>query len=157
MTTDEQTMRKLRALAVEYCADEIKWYEKVKKQHLYFHTFLLGASIILSSLMPVLILATDDKILQAVVAALTAIAISLDKSFHLRENYAKFSLTSELLKGEKIKLETTRFKTEDEEDKAIRKFVEKMNGFVNKETNEWSTLLLQGSPAANETNRPKTE
>ena len=85
MATEQEDLLKRRENALKRCQEDINWYEKVKLQHRLCYQTLQIIAVVLGALTPVLILATDAKYLQAIVAAVAAIATGLNGTFQWKK------------------------------------------------------------------------
>ena len=130
-----------RGLALTQCQQHINWYDKAKdRQRIAYQSFQVAA-IVLSGLTPILILWSDlSKVLQALPAALAAIAIGLLGIFQWRANYVRFSYVCEALKSERLKFETRTTADYDmklDEHEALGNFVTRMEALVMSEVTDW--------------------
>jgi hypothetical protein len=111
---------------VDYCKRQLEWYERMKHRSRTAYQVLQVASIGLGALTPVLILVTDQKLLQASVAAIAAVITGLLATFRWRDNYVRFAYTAELLKAELFQFETRtseRYRPSVSEQESLENFV----------------------------------
>ncbi len=149
MNLDEQTTISPHQRALERCEDQIKWYSWAKRrQRILYQTFQFTA-IVLSGLTPVLILWSDlPKTLQALPAAVAAIASGLIGIFQWKENYSRFGYSAEALKSEKIKFETRttrRYGAKLDDYEALENFVTRIEALIMDEVTDWRSQILEGA------------
>ena len=136
-----------RAKALKRCADEIAWYETVKRNQRRLRLLLLVSIIVLSGLTPLLILIDGaPKVAQALPAAVAGMLTAISATFRVPENYARFSYTLEALKSEKFKYETRAGKDYSlsvNDDKALERFVTRMEDLIISEVTDWRTTIAQ--------------
>ncbi len=140
-TSPQQTDTTPRGLALAQCQKHIDWYDKAKgRQRIAYQSFQ-AAVIVLSGLTPILILCTDlCEALQALPAALAAIAAGLLGIFQWRANYVRFAYVCEALKSEKLKFETRTtadYDTKLSDHDALSNFVARMERIVMREVSDW--------------------
>jgi hypothetical protein len=125
---------------VAYCRRELAWYERMKQRSRLAYQTLQVVSILLGAATPVLILVTDQKLLQATVAAIAAVITGLLAAFRWRENYARFAYTAELLKAELFQFETQtseRYRPAVGEQAALENFVQAVTTLGRNEVADW--------------------
>ena len=99
--TDER-----RKKALERYNSQVAWYEKTKRDaRVYFYLFQTLV-IVFSATTPVLILATDCKIVQAIFPAIAAILAGVLGIFQFQEAWRRRALALEALKSEFVKFDT---------------------------------------------------
>ena len=149
MLTDNKELHQRRQYALKYCQESIDWYEKKKLTDRLLYQSMLVIAIVLSASTPLLILLTNTKLVQAIVATLACIATGMNAAFQWNDSYARFAYASETLKAERLKFETGEYRTTDDESKAIEDFVDKISEIVVNETSEWRKQEEQADqPAA---------
>ena len=132
----------------------ITWYEKVKRQHRVAYQISQVAAVVLSGLTPVLILWSDlPKPIQALPAALAAIAAGLNGIFQWKEGYVRFAYTGEALKSEllKFKTQTTKdYRASLEEQRALENFVARVEFLLLNEVSDWRAQMQESIQATKE-------
>lgn len=129
-----------RNKAIERFQSLFEWYERTRTwSKLAFYVFQILV-IVLSGMTPILILATDSKVTQAIPAALASILAGLMGVFQFSEHWTRRSATAELLKSELIKFETRA--TDDYSDNlseadVIRNFVLKIEAIQADAVAQW--------------------
>ncbi len=136
-----------RKKAIDRCAQQIEWYEAHGSRESFFYRFFQTCAIVFGGLTPILILWSDvPKPLQALPAALAAIAAGLVGVFQWQQNWVRFASTAEALKSELIRFETRTspaYRPEVTDDVAIDNFVQAVEALVLSETSGWHTQLLK--------------
>lgn len=154
--SDQEVFDARKALAIKRCQENIDYYSKFTSIDAFCHHLFLALSILLSGLTPVLILWTDlPKAVQALPAALGAVAAGLPGVFHWREDWIRFGYTSELLKSELNKFETRSTKTYSlrlGQEVALDHFVQRTEKIILSETSEWRTQVLETATDDDEAN-----
>lgn len=130
-----------RGLALAQCQQHIDWYCRAKDRQRIAYQSFQAAVIVLSGLTPILILWTDlSEVVQALPAALAAIAAGLLGIFQWRANYVRFAYVCEALKSEKLKFETRTIADYDkglDDHVALSNFVARMERLVMREVSDW--------------------
>ena len=128
--------------ALEFCNENIKYYEDARDITKNWYFTLQVSTIILGGLTPILILCKDiPDPLQALPSTLASIIAGLSHVFRLHNNYTRFGYTAEILKTEKLMFETRAAKIYDlEEKKALRNFILQIENIIRQETSEWRKL-----------------
>lgn len=138
-----------RERALKRCQENINWYEKAKhRQRLAYQSFQVSA-IVLSGLTPVLILWGDlPKALQALPAALAAIAARMAGVFQWKESYPRFAYVCEALKSERLKFETrttAEYGPDLDKHQALDNFVVGREALVMDEVTDWRTQVQKAA------------
>ena len=145
--SNSESIQTRRDKAIERYTAEIEWYEKAKRNQGRIRRVLLTSIILFSGLTPILLLIDEmPKFVQALPAALAAILAALNATFHVPENYARFSYTLEALKSEKFKFETRvseDYGVKVDDQKALERFVSKMEGLLISEVTEWRQVVVK--------------
>ena len=130
-----------RAFALARADAQIRWYESHSSRQWWAFTVFQSAAVILGGLTPVLILWTDlPKAVQALPAALAAIAAGLVGIFRWADNKARWSFTSEALKSERVKYATRTtapYGRNLSDDEALDNFVARIENLAMTEVVEW--------------------
>jgi len=133
--------------AVDHCKDHIKWYEANKRKSMWLYAVFQTSVVGLSGLTPVLILwSAVPRPLQALPAALAAIAVALVGTFRWRDNQARFATAGETLKSELVYFQTRSTKWYDrklDDNEALDNFVTRVESLVLNETAEWRADLTK--------------
>jgi hypothetical protein len=127
---------------------KIKWYMRAKDASRYSYSLVRGAAIFLGVLTPVVILTTGEKVklLQAALAAATAVATSMMTTFRWRENWVRYALTMEHLERERTKFVNrlgAHYAPPVEVREALDNYVTRMASIIENECRDWGTLMLQ--------------
>jgi len=148
LVTTEDRRRK----AVERYNDSARWYERTKRDARVLYYSFQVAVIVLSGITPLVILATDSKLVQAAFPALAAICAGILGICQWQESWRRRAITLENLRSEYVKFDT---RTGDDyaqgltEDEAISRFVLKMEAILEGEVSEWQRLKAsQTEPGA---------
>jgi hypothetical protein len=143
-----------REVALARADDQIDWYERhSRRQWQAFSTFQTAA-VVLGALTPVLILwSSVPKALQALPAALAAIATGLVGIFRWPQNKTRYSFTAEALKSERVKYATrtgSLYGSERSDDEALNNFVARIEDIAMTEVAEWRGEFARasGEPSA---------
>jgi hypothetical protein len=133
-------------LALSRYQELIQWYEKHKRSQRRVYQLLQGCVILFSGLTPILILIDQTpKALQALPAALAGIFTAILATFRFQDNYVRFGLTLELLKSELFRYEmkaARAYAPGVDEQKALERFVEKMEDLIRAEVMDWRQTVL---------------
>src|SRR5215831_4082247 len=100
MTQPTNNTEERRKKACERYDSQVAWYEKSKKQARMFFRLSQTLVIILSGITPVLILATDCKVVQAIPPAVASILAGVVGIFQWQEDWRRRGLALEALKSE---------------------------------------------------------
>ena len=139
--------------ALQRCDALIQAYQRLKRNSRIRYQTAQILAIVFSGLTPVLILWTDlPKPLQALPAALAAIAAGLNGVFQWKENYIRFAFTVEAIQSERVKFKTrtTReYAAKLAEHEALENFVTRVETLVLREVSDWRAQMLEtpNSPA----------
>jgi Protein of unknown function (DUF4231) len=137
-----------RKKAVERYSDSVRWYERTKRNARVSYYTCQVAVIVLSGITPLVILATDKKLIQAVLPALAAICAGISGIYQWRESWRRRAATLENLKSEYVKFDTRSgddYSLAVPEDEAISRFVLKMEAILESEVSEWQRLRVPKS------------
>lgn len=139
MLEDDLTCRNQTAL--NRCRSLIEWYESNARNARLLYRGFQSAALILSALTPVLILWTQlPTALQALPAAIAAIATGLSNMFAWRENWLRFQTAAEFLKSERTRFETrttAEYRHDLSAQQALENFVNRIEGITLGETGQW--------------------
>ena len=106
MTDEAADMTDRRKKALERYHSVFGWYDRTRNlSRLGFYVFQTLV-ILLSGVTPILILATNLKLLQAIPPALASILAGLAGVYQFNEHWMQRSSTAEALKSELVKFET---------------------------------------------------
>jgi hypothetical protein len=139
-----QDLDERRALALERCYDQIRWYTKYGVwAGVLYRTFQTSA-VLLGAITPVLILWTElSLVLQALPAALASVSAALVGVYGWQENKARFSYTAEALKSEQVKFETRTGVYRGDPARALSRFVARIEAIAMAETSEWRNAFVE--------------
>lgn len=155
--TTENHQGSRREKALQYCKEQIKWYDGVKNRNRLAFQIAQVATIALSGITPVLILMGDlPAPVQALPPALATMILGLNGIFQWKENYLRFASASEALKGELVRFETRTsndYKLQLKETTALDHFVTRVANIVMSETGEWRTLMQEVSESDGDNRR----
>jgi hypothetical protein len=147
LSASEPSMR--NELALERCHDLIEMYRKLKLRNLIAYKVSVIVAIVFSGLTPVLVLWSDlPEVLQALPAALAAIATGLSGIFQWKENLVRYGYTKEALESERAKYKTRateQYGSEVDDPGALDKFVTRVEGIYMAELSDWRTSIQQAS------------
>lgn len=119
---------------------QVAWYDKTKTDARFYFYLFQTLVIICSGITPVLILATDLKIVQAIFPAIAAILAGLLGIYQFQDAWRRRALALEALKSESVKFETRSgddYSSSVTEDQAIERFVLRMESIIANEVAEW--------------------
>ena len=142
--------------ALQRCEKMIGWYEQQLTRARRAYRLFGTATILLSSITPILILwqpfGPTNLIAQATPAALAALFAALLTNYRWREDWVRYAVAAETLRSEKTKFETRT--TQDyalslPDAVAFDNFVFRMESLAISEVSEWRNQLVQ------KTNEPK--
>jgi hypothetical protein len=137
--------------ALEYCVNNIRWYEDHAGRARLLHRTFQSAVVVLAGLSPILVLWSDiPGVVQALPAALAAIVAGISGFWRWQENWIRFSHTAETLKGERIAFETRTteaYSANLRDQQLLDNFVTRVRSVVLSETLQWRTQLSQDSSA----------
>jgi hypothetical protein len=146
MTQSTNNTDERRKKACERYDSQVAWYEKSKKQARIFFRLSQTLVIILSGITPVLILATDCKVVQAIPPAVASILAGVLGIFQWQEDWRRRGLALEALKSEFVKFDTRSGDGYDSyvtEDQAIERFILRMENIIANEVSEWQRRRAQ--------------
>jgi hypothetical protein len=130
-----------RELALRRADEQIDWYESHSARQWQAFSVFQTAAVVLGGLTPVLILWSGlPKAVQALPAALAAVAAGLVGIFRWPHNKTRYSFTAEALKSERVKFATRttslygRDRTDEE---ALDSFVARIEDIAMSEVAEW--------------------
>jgi hypothetical protein len=130
--------------ALQYCQDQINWYETTKFRHRIGYQVLQITIVITSLLSLFLVVFTTDKLIQALGAAAVVIAIVLNSIFQPKEHYIRFAYTSEMLKDHLLKYRTRTTMYRDEtksEEETLDTFIRAISMITMNEADAWRTRM----------------
>ena len=149
-----------REYALRRVDEQVTWYERHSgRQWLAFAVFQTAA-VLLGSLTPVLILWSEvPKALQALPAALAAVAAGIVGIFHFPENKARYSFTAEALKSERVRYATRTgpYGRGHSDEQALDRFVSRTEELAMQEVADWRSELAGGSAAGAAAPSPSPE
>jgi hypothetical protein len=130
-----------RTFALRRAAEQIQWYETHSARQWRAYSIFQSAAVLLGGLTPVLILWSDvPKAVQALPAALAAVAAGLVGIFRWPDNKTRYSFTAEALKSERVKYatrSTSRYGRDRSDDEALENFVARIEDIAMTEVAEW--------------------
>jgi Protein of unknown function (DUF4231) len=142
-----------RAFALRRAEEQIDWYETHSSRQWRAFAVFQSAAVVLGGLTPVLILWSDlPKAVQALPAALAAVAAGLVGIFRWNDNKARYSFTAEALKSERVKYATRtgpNYGRDRSDDEALDRFVGRIEDLAMTEVAEWRSEFARaanGSP-----------
>lgn len=145
--TPEDDFLKRREKAIKRYDDEIRWYERVKRNHRRGYQLLQLCIIVFSGLTPLLILIDGfPKPLQALPAAAAGMLTAIAAGFRVQDNYTRFAYTLEMLKSEKFKFEirsTKDYGVTVDDQKALERFVSRMEELIINEAADWRQTITK--------------
>jgi hypothetical protein len=151
-----------REFALRRVDEQIHWYETHSARQWRAFAVFQSATVVLGGLTPVLILWSElPKAVQALPAALAAIAAGLVGIFRWPHNKTRYSFTAEALKSERVKYATRTtlpYRRELSDDEALENFVARIEDIAMAEVAEWRGEFARatGSPADPDAGRPPT-
>jgi hypothetical protein len=135
---DPETRRKF---ALDRVDEQIRWYETHSARQWVAFSVFQSAAVILGGITPVLILwASVPKAVQALPAALAAVAAGLVGIFRWPHNKTRYSFTAEALKSERVKCltrTTPLYNRIHSDDAALENFVARIEDISMTEVTEW--------------------
>ncbi|MGH3072096.1 MAG: DUF4231 domain-containing protein [Gaiellaceae bacterium] len=136
-----------REFALNRVEEQIEWYESHSARQWWAFTVFQTAAVVLGGLTPVLILWSElPKAVQALPAALAAIAAGLVGIFRWPHNKTRYSFAAEALKSERVKFATRtgpRYGRGRSEDEALDSFVARIEDIAMTEVAEWRGELTR--------------
>ena len=130
-----------RAFALARAEEQIAWYEAHSSRQWWTFAVFQTAAVLLGGLTPVLILWSElPKALQALPAALAAVAAGLVGIFRPLHNKVRYSFTAEALKSERVRYATRTgplYGRELSADEALDNFVARIEDISMTEVGEW--------------------
>lgn len=139
--------------AVAQCEEQIRWFElHSRADWILYRSFQVGV-IVLSGTSPVLLLFTNlPKPLQALPAALAALAAAVAAGFHWHEDAVRWAATRELLKSELRQYRTAagHYGSGLDSAQALDGFVTRVEGIILGELSSWQRL--EQKPASDQPN-----
>jgi hypothetical protein len=148
MTHSELDFETRLGRALEECKTSLYWWGKAKETSRSLHQISQVATVGLSALTPILILAASvPKWAQALPAALATIAATLDSIFHWREHWVRRAYTLEALQAELARFET-RTSTYGQhlgDEEALSTFVERITTLNVTEVINWGDTQIKRS------------
>jgi hypothetical protein len=158
----ESTDPSPRHLAIQRCEELIARYDSLRNRHRIAYHTLLVASLVLSGITPVLVLATGlSPVIQALPAALAAIATGVIGIFQWRDSYPRCTYVCESLRSEETKYRTRTtpaYSSDLADQQALNNFVMRVEAIVINEITDWraqTQTLMQN--ATETTERPRVE
>jgi uncharacterized protein DUF4231 len=141
-----------RRAALVRCDDLIRYYTTYSLRAWRYYTGFQVATLVLAGFTPFLILLGDavPHALQALPAALAALAAGVNAVFHSREDAIRLRITRELLKSEKAKFETRTspgYGTDLPDATALDHFVCRIEELTINEVLTWGTLEKESGPS----------
>jgi len=148
--SDEFDVR--RAAAVKRAQEQIHWYTKYSIWAGVLYRVFQTLAVVLSAITPVLILWTDlSPVLQALPAAVAAMAAALAGIYGWQENKARFAYTGEALKSELVQYETRTGRYRGSAEQALDRFVTRIERVAMEETAQWrSSYTRAGAEGAHD-------
>lgn len=155
MTAPEAIQRdSFRAIALDRCDDQIKWYNDEMDRRGNFYKWSQSTAILLGSLTPVLVVVQavlNNRFVVLVVLislfpTLAAIVTGLNSLFQWKDDSIRFGYTAELLKSEKVKYctRTTRnYHAGLSEQEALDNFVRRIEAIAIQETATWRSQSIE--------------
>ena len=132
-----------RTKAIDRYNTSVAWYEGTKRTaRILFYSFQVSV-IALSGVTPLVILATESKLLQAAFPALASICAGILGVGQWQESWRRCATTLEALKSEYVKFDTRSgddYNPAVTDAEAISRFVLKMEGILAGEVSEWHRL-----------------
>jgi hypothetical protein len=149
-----------REFALRRVDEQIDWYETHSARQWRAFAVFQSAAVVLGGLTPVLILWSGlPKALQALPAALAAIAAGLVGIFRWPHNKTRYSFTAEALKSERVKYATrttSLYRHELSDDQALDNFVARIEHIAMTEVTEWRGEFARSTDGAHgETSKPR--
>ena len=141
--TERVTTEERRKKAVERYNDSVQWYERTKRTARVLYYIFQIAVIVLSGITPLVILATESKLVQAAFPAVAAICAGIVGVYQWQEAWRRRATSLETLKSEYVKFDT---RSGDDyalaltDDEVISRFVLKMERVLEGEVSEWQRL-----------------
>jgi len=138
-----------RAFALGRADEQIAWYESHSSRQWRAFAVFQSAAVVLGGLTPVLILwDAVPKAVQALPAALAAIAAGLVGIFRWPDNKTRYSFTAEALKSERVKYATRTtalYGRDRSDDEALESFVARIEDISMTEVAEWRGEFARAS------------
>jgi hypothetical protein len=162
-TADTHGPTSREAKAIEVCEVNIRWYQRSGLLALVLHRGLQTMTVVLSAATAVMIVTTEfPKWVQALPAAVAAVAAGLNGIYHWNEDSIRWLATAQALRSELAAYQTQhpdRYGTRLAPGVALDHFVERVHQLVADETAQWQTLFLYQprGPSRGRPNRPGTE
>jgi Protein of unknown function (DUF4231) len=138
-----------RELALRRVDEQIDWYETHSTRQWWAFSVFQSAAVVLGGLTPILILWSGlPKAVQALPAALAAIAAGLVGIFRWSHNKTRYSFTAEALKSERVKYATrttSRYRHDLSDDQDLDNFVARIEDIAMTEVTEWRGEFARGA------------
>jgi len=139
-------------LALERCRYLIGFYDRLKRRNKIANEVSATIAIVFSGLTPVLILWSDlPEVLQALPAALAAVATGLSGIFQWKEHQTRFGYAKEALESERAKYQaraTERYGSQVSDSDALESFVTRVEEILMTELSDWRASMQQASEKA---------
>jgi hypothetical protein len=146
--TDTDRRRK----AIDRYAESVAWYERTKRTARILYYGFQVAVILLSGITPLVILATESKLVQAAFPALAAICAGLLGVYQWQESWRRRATTLEALRSEFVKFDTRSgddYSLALTDDEVVSRFVLRMEDILAGEVSEWQRLrAVKSEPGA---------
>jgi hypothetical protein len=130
--------------ALKRCNEQIAWYTNSARWMRWCHYGSQAAVIILTATVPLLALSPhESNVLQACLAALAAILVSMSNLFQWHNKWMARAFTGEVLKSERVRFETGAgdpYVSSKSADEAARAFLLKVEDIAANELTEWKKL-----------------
>ncbi len=133
-------LERRREFALARADEQIAWYESHSARQWQAFSIFQSAAVALGGLTPVLILWSSlPKALQALPAALAAIAAGLVGVFRWPQNKTRYSFTAEALKSERVRYasRTGPYGGQRTDEEALESFVSRIEDISMTEVAEW--------------------
>ena len=143
-------------VAIAQCQEQIRWFEVHSRADWWLYRSFQVGVIVLSGASPVLLLFTDfPKPVQALPAALAALAAAIAAGFHWHEDAVRWAATREQLKSELRQFNTRagHYASNMHGAQALDNFVTRVEAIVLGELSNWQQLEQKPGPATQPTNK----
>lgn len=129
-----------RNKAIERYKSQVEWYERTKNDARLRFYWCQTLVVFLTGVTPLVILATESKLLQASFPALASILAGVLGIWQFQDAWQRRAIALEALKSEFVKFDTRSgddYRSPITEDQAIERFVLKIEDIVGNEVTEW--------------------
>ena len=126
--------------ALERCDKQIKWYEETKKDARDRYRFLQTIIVAMTGITPVVIVATDLKLVQAFFPAVATILTGVLGIYQYLDAWRRRVLALERLKSERFKYVTRTgdlYSTTFNDDQTLENFILKLEEIIFSEISDW--------------------